>query len=454
VANPVDPVTGLWYDPDSTTGGADWYDLLQQMMQHGYDSAMKSPIDKHPLLLVERSYNTPAIRQQVLECVFEEMNVPATFFAKDAVLACYACGRTTGTVVDMGYSGTTVTPVYEGYVEQKGIRRSPAGLQSVDTLISEQLEKLNTAGPVKPRYQVRNEKMGETATISTSTPKRLNAIHLAALLQVAQECREMGAGAAVNTTGNAAFSVPHKSFELPDGTLIDVPSANRFAAADLLLGSDEESVKRREKLLEDQRTQLGTYIATATAEEEENNEDEDDNDDMDTDEKYSESAAAGISKRKAKQGSDSKSKKAAVSSNKAFSNRHLQKACASYLQTLQSEQLTSSPIASMICDAAYRCDRDQQAALLGNVVLTGGGACIGPTEQAVPDFLREQVEAIIHTHTPGWRVKVLAPGMQERSVGSWLGGSILGSLGTFHDMWITKAEYEEWGSAIVNRKCP
>jgi actin-related protein len=72
----------------------------------------------------------------------------------------------------------------------------------------------------------------------------------------------------------------------------------------------------------------------------------------------------------------------------------------------------------------------------------------------VPDFLREQVEAIIHTHTPGWRVKVLAPGMQERSVGSWLGGSILGSLGTFHDMWITKAEYEEWGSAIVNRKCP
>jgi actin-related protein len=425
------------------------------MMQHGYDSAMKSPIDKHPLLLVERSYNTPAIRQQVLECVFEEMNVPATFLAKDAVLACYACGRTTGTVVDMGYSGTTVTPVYEGYVEQKGIRRSPAGLKEVDTLILEQLEKLHTNGPVKPRYQVRNEtSTGATTTTTTTTPKRLNAIHMAAVLQVAQECREMGAGAAVNTTGNAAFSVPHKSFELPDGTVIDVPSANRFAAADLLLGSDEESTNRREKILEEQRQQLGTYIATATAEEEENDENEDDNDDMDTDEKYSESAAAGLSKRRPKQGSGSKSKKAAVSTNKAFSNRHLQKACASYLQTLQSDQLTSSPVASMICDAAYRCDRDQQAALLGNVVLTGGGACIGPTEQAVPDFLREQVEAIIHTHTPGWRVKVLAPGMQERSVGSWLGGSILGSLGTFHDMWITKAEYEEWGSAIVNRKCP
>jgi actin-related protein len=108
----------------------------------------------------------------------------------------------------------------------------------------------------------------------------------------------------------------------------------------------------------------------------------------------------------------------------------------------------------MVCDAAFRCDRDQQAGVLGNVVLAGGGACIGPTDQSVPDSLREQIEAIIHTHTPGWRVKVLSPGLQERAVASWLGGSILGSLGTFHEMWITKAEYEEWGTAIVNRKCP
>ena len=108
----------------------------------------------------------------------------------------------------------------------------------------------------------------------------------------------------------------------------------------------------------------------------------------------------------------------------------------------------------MVCDASFRCDRDQQAALLGNVVLTGGGSAIGPTDQAVVEVLREQVESIIHAHTPGWRVKVLAPSIAERPVCNWLGGSILGSMGSFHDMWVTKAEYEEWGAAIVNRKCP
>ena len=70
------------------------------------------------------------------------------------------------------------------------------------------------------------------------------------------------------------------------------------------------------------------------------------------------------------------------------------------------------------------------------------------------DRLREEAEGIIHAHTPGWRVKVTSPGLNERAVCSWLGGSILGSLGSFHEMWITKKEYEEFGPSIVNRKCP
>jgi len=103
--------------------------------------------------------------------------------------------------------------------------------------------------------------------------------------------------------------------------------------------------------------------------------------------------------------------------------------------------LTSAPPAQMVCDAAFRCDRDQQASPLGD-------------EHAFPDRLREEVEGIVHRHTPGWRVKVSSPNISERAICSWLGGSILGSLGTFQDMWISKRDYEEFGAAIVNRKCP
>jgi len=104
----------------------------------------------------------------------------------------------------------------------------------------------------------------------------------------------------------------------------------------------------------------------------------------------------------------------------------------------------------MICDAAFRCDRDQQAQLLGNVVVTGGGACL----PGLTDRIRDEVEIMIHTHTPGWRVKVSAPNFRERSVGSWLGGSIVAGLATFSEMWMTKTEYEDHGPTLVNRKCP
>jgi hypothetical protein len=70
----------------------------------------------------------------------------------------------------------------------------------------------------------------------------------------------------------------------------------------------------------------------------------------------------------------------------------------------------------MVCKSAFTCNQDQQAHLLGNSVLYGAGACLStsvrPTSigisngNAFPERVREEVEALINTHTPGWRVKV------------------------------------------------
>jgi actin-related protein len=409
-------------------------------------------------MLVERSYNPPPLRQQMLEICMEELDVPAIFFGRDATLSCYACGRTTGTVVDIGHFQTVVTPVYEGYVEQKAIRRSPIGSLAMDELALKHLDAIAKGGPVKPLYQVRNPNI-----------MRHESFHRMARLYIAKDCRESGAGQSVTAAASKTLHVPSMSYTLPDGQTVDVPSPNRFEVAELVLGrggaagieeGDGQHLEGHQKTRQDavaaQRKQYSSFILNATTQPEED--DDDDEEDDSEKKKYTEATAVGVSQRRNKRGASKGSTKktsAATSakSKTAFNNWQLQRACSSYLQA-HTEQLAASPIASMVCDAAFRCDRDQQASLLGNIVLGGGGACIGPTDQAVPDLLREQVEAIIHTHTPGWRVKVLSPGMQERAICSWLGGSILGSLGTFHDMWITKAEYEEWGSAVVNRKCP
>lgn len=450
--NPVDATTGLWYDPQSGRDGADWADLVPAFLRHGYRGNLGLQDEtSNPLLLIERSYNPPPVRQQMLEILMEECEVPATFFGKDATMACYACGRTTSTVIDIGHSGTTITPVFDGYVEQKGILRSPIGTKAMDDLALSHLEKVcKLQHPKKrllPLYQVRNPKLQSRDT----------SFHRYALLQIARECREIGAGQSINTAASKTIQVPSISYALPDGNNVDVPSQSRFETANFVLkGGEEDAVAGlRNNVFTTVKEELQSMLETVK----EDGEDEDMGAAGESAKKYTESTAVGVSSRRTTRGANPSStpKKSAKADSKpdsaAFDNLQLQQACAPYLQTL-SEQLTASPIANMVCDSSFRCDRDQQAGLLGNVVLTGGGGAIGPTDQAVTEVLREQIEAIIHAHTPGWRVKLLAPSIQERPICNWLGGSILASLGSFHEMWITKEEYEEWGPAIVNRKCP
>merc|ERR1712023_467339 len=44
------------------------------------------------------------------------------------------------------------------------------------------------------------------------------------------------------------------------------------------------------------------------------------------------------------------------------------------------------------------------------------------------------------------KVKIIAP--PERKYSVWIGGSILSSLSTFQQMWISKQEYDESGPSI------
>merc|ERR1719447_448549 len=47
------------------------------------------------------------------------------------------------------------------------------------------------------------------------------------------------------------------------------------------------------------------------------------------------------------------------------------------------------------------------------------------------------------------KIKIIAP--PERKYSVWIGGSILASLSTFQQMWISKQEYDESGPSIVHK---
>ncbi|KAI0141559.1 chromatin remodeling and histone acetyltransferase complexes subunit putative [Xylariaceae sp. FL1272] len=91
-------------------------------------------------------------------------------------------------------------------------------------------------------------------------------------------------------------------------------------------------------------------------------------------------------------------------------------------------------------------DVDLRPNLLGNVVVTGSTSLLN----GFNDRLNNELMAM----HPGMKIKLHAAGLTtERRFGAWIGGSILASLGTFHQMWISRKEYEENGAGIVEKRC-
>jgi len=90
------------------------------------------------------------------------------------------------------------------------------------------------------------------------------------------------------------------------------------------------------------------------------------------------------------------------------------------------------------------CDVDIRKDLYANTVMSGGSTMFNNIDQRMKD----EITALApQTMT----VKIVAP--PERKYSVWIGGSILASLSTFEDMWVTKDEYDESGPGIVHRKC-
>jgi len=90
------------------------------------------------------------------------------------------------------------------------------------------------------------------------------------------------------------------------------------------------------------------------------------------------------------------------------------------------------------------CDVDIRKDLYGNIVLSGGTTMYA----GLPERMQKEITNLAPSTM---KVKVIAP--PERKYSVWIGGSILASLSTFQQMWISKQEYDESGPSIVHRKC-
>merc|ERR1712028_175889 len=87
-----------------------------------------------------------------------------------------------------------------------------------------------------------------------------------------------------------------------------------------------------------------------------------------------------------------------------------------------------------------KCDVDIRKDLYSNIVLSGGTTMFA----GIGERMTKELTALAPSTM---KIKVVAP--SERKYSVWIGGSILSSLSTFQQMWISKAEYDESGPSII-----
>ena len=107
-------------------------------------------------------------------------------------------------------------------------------------------------------------------------------------------------------------------------------------------------------------------------------------------------------------------------------------------------EIESKGIHELIYDSINKCCFDIRKELYANIVLAGGNTMF----PGIGDRLHKELSILAPNDL---KLKVISP--PERKYSIWIGGSILGSLSTMENMWITKSSYEECGPSIIQKMC-
>lgn len=111
------------------------------------------------------------------------------------------------------------------------------------------------------------------------------------------------------------------------------------------------------------------------------------------------------------------------------------------------QSVDATGLSELIHKAVQTCDVDLRPSIISSVLLCGGGASIAG--------LSERLNADLNRMPTFGRVRVqVSTTTNERRNAAWIGGSILASLGSFQQLWLTRQEFQEHGASFIERKAP
>lgn len=121
----------------------DW-DAMEDLLHHVLYTNLGWEVGEEGQILFTDPLSTPkAVREQLVQLMFETFNVSGFYASEQAVLSLYAVGRISGCTVDIGHGKIDIAPVCEGAVQHIASKRFEIGGTELTNLLAQELRKSN-----------------------------------------------------------------------------------------------------------------------------------------------------------------------------------------------------------------------------------------------------------------------------------------------------------------------
>lgn len=382
----------------------DWDAAIEQY-QYYFDQQLKVVGPEQPILITEPIWTETSYRQQLVETFFENFEFSGIYLAKSPTCVSFQQGRSNCLVVDLGHDSVLVTPVIDGICLLKSSMKTNYGGKFLSNEIQDYLidtkkvvmepsfkikSKIPTTYPDPPKYELKNNNTIPTSSSLSQSFLEFQNEKIYHNFKEILEVPEKNSSSCTTTTNKDSSRL----FELPTGQSIVI---DRFKIAESIF--DPTIYKFTNSKLsfppnngEISITQANEYRPLKRVRKNDDEEEEDSN------------------------------------------------------QSTPKPEVNIRGISQLISHTLSNIDIDLRASLANNIIVTGGVSLISQ--------LTERLYLELSNNNPGLKIRLHAVGNStERINQAWIGGSVLASLGTFHQMWVTKEEYNEVGvDRILNQR--
>ena len=103
------------------------FSTMELIWKHIFYNELLTETKTHSVIVTEAPFCPTDNKRQMAEVLFDKLGVESLYIINTSSLALYANGKTTGTVVDIGYQTTSFVPIYEGFVLHHAVTKVDTG---------------------------------------------------------------------------------------------------------------------------------------------------------------------------------------------------------------------------------------------------------------------------------------------------------------------------------------